>query len=147
MLKTSVSIKNTKELAKQLAEDLKKKPQNIFLIGELGAGKTTFIKGLGEGLGIKDEIVSPSFQLVRKYSGYKSSKLIHIDLYRLKSIDEILQLGWWELLEENGVTAVEWADRAMKILPEEALFVRIGLISKKKRSIEIFRHRDDIYVN
>ncbi|MFC2061434.1 tRNA (adenosine(37)-N6)-threonylcarbamoyltransferase complex ATPase subunit type 1 TsaE [Elusimicrobiota bacterium] len=145
MLKNSDSAENTVEIGRQFAEIIEDKSQNIFLIGELGTGKTTFVKGLGKGLGIEEEIVSPSFQLVRKYS-CRGGIFNHIDLYRLKDIKEILQLGWWELIEE-GITAVEWADRAYDILPDEAIFLNIELIAEKERKIEIFRRKKDIFIN
>lgn len=144
LLKTSDSTEATRIIGKQLAQDLKKEHQNIFLFGELGAGKTTLLKGLGAEIGIKEDIISPSFQLVRRYKSPTSIKLIHIDLYRLKDINEILHLGWWELLEEEGITAVEWADRAISILPEKAIFLGIKFISEKKRQIEIFREKKNI---
>lgn len=147
LLTTSDSIENTKTIGRQLARDLKKENQNIFLFGELGSGKTTLLKGLGEGIGVKEDIISPSFQLVKRYKSPTSINLIHIDLYRLKDIKEILHLGWWELLEENGITAVEWADRAVNILPEKAVFLSIRHISKNKRQIEIFREKKDISWN
>jgi len=143
----SNSVDDTRIIGKQLAQNLLKKQQNIFLFGELGSGKTTLLKGLGEGLGIKEDIISPSFQLVRKYKGRPGIQLIHIDLYRLNDINEILRLGWRELLDERGVTAVEWADRASGILPEKAFFLRIKFISKHKRQIEIFKERKDISWN
>ncbi len=116
LLKTSNSVAETRAIAKELAQSLKENRQNLFLIGELGTGKTTFLKGFGEGLGIKEEdIISPTFQLVRRYIGLNDINLIHIDLYRLKDINEILHIGWWDFLEEDGITAVEWADRAKDI--------------------------------
>lgn len=147
LLIISNSTDDTRIFGKQLAHDLKKKHQNIFLAGELGAGKTTLLKGIGEGLGIKEDIISPSFQLIRRYNCPNGIKLIHLDLYRLKDINEILHLGWWELLEEEGIVAVEWADRAKDILPEKANFLTIKFISKKKRQIEIFHKKKDISWN
>ena len=145
LLKTSNSVDETRAIAKELAQSLKESRQNLFLIGDLGTGKTTFLKGFGEGLGIKEEdIISPTFQLVRRYKGSNDIKLIHVDLYRLNDINEILHLGWWDLLEEDGITAVEWADRAKEILPDEAVFLKIKLVSKDKRQIEIYNNKKDI---
>lgn len=143
----SDSPAQTEDIGRKLAGELKDRNQNIFLFGELGAGKTTLLKGLGSGLGITDDVISPSFQLVRKYSGTDGTKLTHIDLYRLEDVTEILHLGWWELLEEEGVTAVEWADRAWKILPDDANILKISLISENKRRIEIITKQKDLSGN
>ncbi|MBN2406905.1 MAG: tRNA (adenosine(37)-N6)-threonylcarbamoyltransferase complex ATPase subunit type 1 TsaE [Elusimicrobia bacterium] len=136
MLKTVNSIDETMAVGKELAGLLRREKLNIFLTGGLGAGKTTLIKGIGEGLGIKDRVQSPSFQLVRKYGAPGPGSLTHIDLYRLKDAREILELGWWDLLEEEGVTAVEWADRAREILPDGAVFLSIRMLSETSREIE-----------
>jgi tRNA threonylcarbamoyladenosine biosynthesis protein TsaE len=80
----------------------------LLLAGGLGAGKTTFVRGLARGLGIRDGVQSPTFQLVRVYRG--NLQLAHVDLYRLESGAELADLGLDDLLEE-GVVAVEWGDR------------------------------------
>ncbi len=146
LLKISNSAEDTRSIGRQLAESLIEEQQNIFLFGELGSGKTTLMQGFGEGLGIKEDIISPSFQLVRKYNT-NGQQLIHLDLYRLKDINEILHLGWWDLLEEKGITAVEWADRAESILPEESIFLEIEHISENKRQIRVFNEKKHISGN
>jgi tRNA threonylcarbamoyl adenosine modification protein YjeE len=80
----------------------------LLLIGELGAGKTTFVRGLARGMGLEADVMSPTFQLVRVYPG--PLQLAHIDLYRLSNTAELADLGLEELLED-GVVAVEWGDR------------------------------------
>jgi tRNA threonylcarbamoyladenosine biosynthesis protein TsaE len=80
----------------------------LLLAGELGAGKTTFVRGLARGLGIKAGVQSPTFQLVRVYPG--RIQLAHVDLYRLESGAELVDLGLDDLLDQ-GVVAVEWGDR------------------------------------
>jgi tRNA threonylcarbamoyladenosine biosynthesis protein TsaE len=80
----------------------------VLLVGELGAGKTTFVRGLARGLGVKAAVQSPTFQLVRVYPG--RIQLAHVDLYRLEAGSELADLGLDELLDE-GVVAVEWGDR------------------------------------
>ena len=144
LLKISGSVEETRLLGKQLAHDIKGYNRNIFLFGELGAGKTTFLKGLGAGLGIEEDITSQTFQLVRKYENTGGNGFIHVDLYRLKDIDEILHLGWWDMLEDEAVTAVEWADRAYEILPEEGVFLKITMVSEKEREIGIYRKKEDL---
>ncbi len=136
LVRNTGSAAQTSSLGAELAGRLKK--GNIFLWGELGAGKTTFLKGLGKGLGIKENIVSPSFQLVRKYRDETGNlRLVHLDLYRLSSLEEIMHLGWDELLAEKAVTAIEWADRARRLWPERGVFIKFNHLSPKKRRLEI----------
>ena len=140
MLRKTCSADDTAIMGRELASQLLQRPENpenIFLFGELGAGKTTFVQGLGQGLGIEEPIISPSFQLVRKYTGNGGIELIHIDLYRLKNIVEIQHLGWREMLEGPAITAVEWADRADGILPQTGIFIDIKHISPDTRRVEI----------
>ena len=139
MLKKTISADDTARIGYDLAQQLRDKSENIFLTGDLGAGKTTFIQGLGRGMGIKEPIISPSFQIIRQYNGNAGIELIHIDLYRLKDIVEIQHLGWWDILGGDSVTAVEWADRAEGILPETGIFIDMKHISPDQRSLEIIR--------
>jgi tRNA threonylcarbamoyl adenosine modification protein YjeE len=80
----------------------------LLLVGELGAGKTTFVRGLARGLGVRGDVMSPTFQLVRLYPGDPS--LAHVDLYRIERAAELEELGLTDLLEEC-VVVVEWGDR------------------------------------
>jgi tRNA threonylcarbamoyladenosine biosynthesis protein TsaE len=121
----------------RLAEDFVKKidspPVCIALFGELGAGKTVFVKGLARGLGIKDVIKSPTFVLMRSYSG--SMNLHHIDLYRIKTNDEFLPFE--ETLMDEGITAIEWAERANGLLPKKRIEVKFKMLSGDEREIVI----------
>lgn len=105
----------------------------IALIGELGAGKTTLVKGLAKGLGITQRIVSPTFLLIKEY---KNSKIpfYHIDCYRISDPKELLEVGADDyLLTEDGVTAVEWAEKVMEILPPGHIEIKIKIEGIKKR--------------
>ncbi|MCS3918622.1 tRNA (adenosine(37)-N6)-threonylcarbamoyltransferase complex ATPase subunit type 1 TsaE [Fervidibacter sacchari] len=113
----------TKGLARKLAQHLVGR-EIICLIGELGSGKTTFVQGLAEGLGIMLPIVSPTFTLVREYFG--RLPLFHVDAYRLSGLtpDEVQQqIGLWEYIERGGVVVIEWADLIVGALPPERLDV------------------------
>jgi tRNA threonylcarbamoyladenosine biosynthesis protein TsaE len=107
----------------------------VLLIGELGAGKTAFVRGLAEGLGIDPELVSsPTFTLIQEYRGGRLP-LHHVDLYRLRSI-EIDDLGLDELMLGGGVTAIEWPDRLPREVPS-AVRVRIDLGDGDTRTVQI----------
>ena len=101
------SADDTRELASSLAA-LARAGDVFILSGDLGAGKTTFAQGFGRALGITEPITSPTFTLMRDYPG--SLRLLHLDVYRLDRVNEVLDLGLHELLEEGAVALVEWGD-------------------------------------
>ena len=94
----------------------------IVLTGDLGAGKTCFTQGLGRGLGVEDRITSQTFTLANRYDG--RLRLNHLDVYRLESVAESIDLGLDELVED-GVTVIEWGDRIEQVLPVQHLLVRL----------------------
>jgi tRNA threonylcarbamoyladenosine biosynthesis protein TsaE len=107
----------------------------VLLSGDLGAGKTAFVRGMAEGLGIaSDDVSSPTFTLIQEYRGGRLP-LHHVDLYRLKTI-EVDDLGLDELTLEGGVTAIEWPDRLPRALPGGAM-VRIEQGEGDERTITI----------
>lgn len=112
----------------------------IALVGDLGVGKTTLVQGMAQGLNISENITSPTFTLIKEYSGRLD--LYHADVYRLEDPEEILDLGLEELLCGDGVVVLEWADRIMHLLPEEyleisiAMHVNIRLVEITARGIE-----------
>jgi tRNA threonylcarbamoyladenosine biosynthesis protein TsaE len=107
----------------------------VLLSGDLGAGKTAFVRGMAEGLGITpDDVSSPTFTLIQEYRGGRLP-LFHVDLYRLKTI-EVEDLGLDELTLEGGVTAIEWPDRLPRALPGSAK-VRILQGDGDQRTITI----------
>ncbi len=127
----------TMEVAMNLAYEINE-PACIAIIGELGAGKTVFVKGIAKALGITEVIKSPSFVIMRSYEG--RMKLYHLDLYRIGAINEILPFE--EYLLRDGITAVEWADKIKNILPEERIEVRIDIQKKEKRRVTINDYRN-----
>ena len=98
----------------------------ICLEGELGTGKTCFVQGIGQALGVQGVITSPTFTLIGEYREmHQTMPLFHIDVYRLGDVNEVESLGLWDYLYGDGVCAIEWADRIRRYLPEEV--VRISL--------------------
>jgi tRNA threonylcarbamoyladenosine biosynthesis protein TsaE len=97
----------THELGRSLAQSLL--PGDVLLVGELGTGKTCFAQGVAEGLGITENVTSPTFTLMREYAG--SIPLYHLDAYRLESPADLIPIGVDEYLEKEGVLLVEWGDR------------------------------------
>ena len=130
---TSSSIE-TKDFAKNLA---KKTPVGtiVALIGDLGSGKTTFAQGFAEGLDILESIVSPTFKLVSEYDGEKC-KLIHVDTYRLDSIEDFLNICGEDIMRTPGaIILIEWADKIIDILPPDTVqidFLRISEIENER---------------
>ncbi len=130
------SHEETVELGRQIGKGLKAGAV-IALIGELGAGKTSFTQGIAEGLGVTSYVKSPSFTIVNEYKG--RLPVYHIDLYRLGDINEIRELGIEEYFYSDGVTIVEWAEKAIPLLPASYLFIRFFYTGEKTRKIEIRR--------
>jgi len=111
----------------------------IALIGDLGAGKTTLAKGIAEGLGVRHArsvVVSPTFVLVRVYRG--RWPVYHIDLHRLHhQAPQVLPIGWDDLVEGDGVAMIEWAQRAIDLLPSERLEVYLESAGERGRRIRV----------
>jgi tRNA threonylcarbamoyladenosine biosynthesis protein TsaE len=105
------------------------------LFGELGSGKTVIAKGIARGLGVEDEVTSASFTLLEIYSG--RVPLYHFDLYRIESAAELDRLFFEEYWEGEGVSVIEWADRAGARLPEGSVTIRIECLNESKREITI----------
>jgi tRNA threonylcarbamoyladenosine biosynthesis protein TsaE len=140
----SYSAKDTISLAKKLAGFLHK-GDAVGLFGDLGSGKTTFVKGLAAGLGLKIKVNSPSFVILKIYSrNIKSDNisLYHFDLYRLKTLKELEDIGYEDFINNRGVCVIEWADRADKLLPRDRLEVRIKIKEGGSREIKIIAYGD-----
>ncbi len=106
----------------------------VCLYGDLGAGKTSFSYGVALGLQVKEQyITSPTFTFVNEYQG--RAPFYHIDLYRLKSPEELENIGFEEYIESDGVTVIEWAERAEGELPEERLSVYLNFVNENSREI------------
>ena len=107
----------------------------LLLVGELGTGKTCLTQGIAWGLDIKEYALSPSFVIMREL--YGRLPLYHIDLYRLDHIEEIAELGLDDYLYGDGVCVVEWAEKAVNILPVEHLLIGISHLSDTDREFQI----------
>ncbi len=109
----------------------------ICLYGDLGAGKTNFTYGIARGLEVGDQyITSPTFTFVNEYQG--RVPLYHLDLYRLKGPEELENIGFGEYVESDGVTVIEWAERAEDELPVECLSVYLSHVDDHSREIGFF---------
>ncbi len=106
----------------------------LALVGGLGAGKTRLAKGLARGAGYSGEVTSPTFALVHEYRGGRLP-LFHFDLYRLKSADELLAIGWDEFLDGPGILIVEWADLFPELLPPETRWLRLEVLPEGGRRV------------
>jgi tRNA threonylcarbamoyladenosine biosynthesis protein TsaE len=151
MIFISNSERDTHKIAAQLADKiiknypLERRASVIALEGELGAGKTTFVRGFAKALGIKTNIKSPTFNLMKEYNFYEnkkkkkiSGKLIHIDCYRVKDHRDLAILNLKSLFNSSpNVVLIEWPERISKILPRKLVRVHIDHIDHNKRKIKI----------
>ena len=111
----------------------------VALQGDLGAGKTHFVKGLADGLGYEPhEVRSPTFTIVQVHEG-EAMPLYHFDAYRVGSPEEFVDLGFEEYVYGEGVTVVEWPERVEELLPEETIWLTITHVSPSERRIECGR--------
>ena len=129
------STAETLELARAVGELLR--PGDVVsLVGDLGAGKTVFARGVARALGVTELVVSPSFTIVREYDG--RVPLVHVDVYRIDAVQELHDLGFEEVVREDAVTLVEWGDRIDGLLPGDRLDVRLAPgASDDERVVEI----------
>jgi tRNA threonylcarbamoyladenosine biosynthesis protein TsaE len=110
----------------------------VCLQGDLGAGKTCLAQGIGRGLGVQAAVTSPTFVLINEYrlSG-SAAKLYHIDLYRVESLSDACALGLEDYVFGNGICVIEWAERALELLPEERLWVSLLYLDDTTRCLRL----------
>ncbi len=118
------SVEDTRALAAELAA-LAQPGDLLLLEGGLGTGKTAFVQGFARGLGVAEPVTSPAFVLVRSYAG--RLPMIHLDVYRLDHLQELIDLGIAEMLDESSVTLIEWGDVVIPVLPADFLEVRLDM--------------------
>ena len=107
----------------------------IAYLGDLGAGKTAFTRGLARGLGYREPVTSPTYTIVNEYLGGRLP-LFHFDMYRLRSSDDLFDIGWEDYLDRGGVCAVEWSENVADAM-EDAITVRIEKTGDESRRITI----------
>ena len=109
----------------------------LSLEGDLGCGKTVFVQGLAEGLSVPEAIyvTSPSYALIHEYPG--RIPLIHMDLYRIEDPDDVEDLGLYDIMEEDNVVAIEWAERIQEALPPEGITLRFEMVNDDTRNISM----------
>jgi tRNA threonylcarbamoyladenosine biosynthesis protein TsaE len=131
------SLQETYKIAEDFFTTLK--PNDLVaLTGDLGSGKTAFVKGMLSSMMPEEEIQSPTYVYLNTYSSCQPV-VYHFDLYRLKSSSEFLALGFDEFLHTDGITLLEWADRILPILPSKTHFVHLEATGKETRTIHIKR--------
>lgn len=135
----TASAAETQELAAALAA-LCGPGDVLVLAGEMGAGKTAFAQGFARGLGVTDAVTSPTFTIVREYSGERLD-LHHLDVYRLDQLREVTELGVAEMLDEDAVMLVEWGDAVLPVLGDQHLEIRLTFGDRDDdRTIELAPH-------
>ena len=115
---------------------LLKKGDVIAFTGGLGAGKTTFTRGLAAGLGLDDSVTSPTFSLVNEYHGDNIS-LYHFDMYRITGAEDLETTGFYDYPLEDGVFIIEWSENISDELPENTIYINIKLIDENTREITV----------
>lgn len=114
---------DTRSLGLEIADALE--PGDIIaLVGDLGTGKTALTKYIAEGLGIREEVSSPTFTIIKEYRSGRLP-LYHFDIYRLSGGDELMDIGAEEILDGDGACVIEWADIAADVLPADSLLIRL----------------------
>ncbi len=129
----SHSVIETEKLAEEFSRDIKE-GDIICLSGDLGAGKTHFVRGFVKGFGLPADVVSsPTFAIINEYDG--EVPIYHFDCYRLEHVSEALEIGSEEYFYGNGVSIIEWPEKIREILPDYTIDIRILVTGKEEREI------------
>ena len=127
--------KETEDIGKRLASKLKGN-EIIAFYGDLGAGKTTFIRGIANFFGMEDMVSSPTFAIVHEYYENDDFKIYHFDMYRINSYEDLESTGFFDYVEK-GVILIEWSENIESYLPEGVIKINISKCSEEKRLIDI----------
>jgi tRNA threonylcarbamoyladenosine biosynthesis protein TsaE len=138
-MKQIIKFKDLSELPKAAKNflNITKNCRKIAFYGELGAGKTTFIKALCTQLNVKDQVSSPSFSIINEYHTIDDEILYHMDFYRIDGIEEVLDLGYEEYFYDPNYCFIEWPEQIEPILPDFVLRVKLSVDRSKNRILEI----------
>ena len=135
MIFESRSESDTEALGERLSRSLPREGAVVAMYGELGAGKTAFVRGMARGLGVSGHVVSPTFTIVNEYPGER--ELFHFDMYRLGGAEELFDIGWEDYLARGGVCAVEWSENVPGAFDGSEIRVTIEKTGDDKRIIRI----------
>lgn len=133
-------ISSSPEETESFSADFAKKLSGgevIAFLGNLGAGKTCFMRGLGRGLGFEGDVTSPTFSIVNEYRGGKFP-IFHFDMYRISTFEDLYSTGFFDYFDQNGVIAIEWSENIADILNDDTIYVKIENSGDLKRKITIF---------
>ena len=133
------SPSETEKIGEMVAKKALKEKRAVFALkGNLGSGKTTFLKGFAKGLGAKEKILSPTFVIFRKMKIPLKRHFFHFDCYRIKNEKDLLGLGFKDIIKnEKNIIAIEWPEKIKKILPKDHVVIDFFFIDEKKRKISI----------
>jgi tRNA threonylcarbamoyladenosine biosynthesis protein TsaE len=141
MAKEIVSPTTTLNRGERWGRGLSTKKNGAIVLamqGDLGGGKTTFIQGFARGLGIKENITSPTFVILKKFAIPKFQFFYHIDCYRLEKPEDLIELGINNILSDrNNIVAIEWSEKVQKILPKNVIQIKFGFVDENTRKIVI----------
>ena len=126
----------------------------ICLSGDMGAGKTVFSSGIGQGWGSQHKITSPTYNLVHQHSRKKDDTILyHLDCYRMRGVDEIDSIGFDDMIDNNGILLIEWAERIEDALPDTYLWIDLRVVEEMRRNFileaqgEHYQHLVDTFRN
>jgi tRNA threonylcarbamoyladenosine biosynthesis protein TsaE len=132
---TSASVAETEAAGARLAQEVRA-GEVLALAGDLGTGKTQFVKGFAHGLGSAAPVTSPTFTLLHEYRGGRLS-IYHFDFYRVENFTALKAIGFDEYIFGDGVSIIEWADRFPSAIPGDARWIRFHTLSPHERAIEL----------
>lgn len=131
----STSAKETEQFAFGLAKQIQD-GQIIAFRGGMGMGKTTFTRGFVAGLGITQDVSSPTFALVNEYET-ANRKVYHFDMYRIRGVDDLYDIGFFDYLDEKNILIIEWSERIEEALPQKTIFIELEQIEETSRKITV----------
>lgn len=131
----SHNVDETKAIGAKLGQ-LLQAGDVVCLQGDLGSGKTSLTQGIGQGMSVTETINSPTFVFIREHRSTPGAPFLnHVDLYRLEQSDDALALGLTDYMYGDGVTVIEWAERARDLMPQESLWITISILENSQRNL------------